>query len=64
MRRIILFIVVFYLIGLGILDTVAYNNRYSRAVWNQTNYQANRVYYEVRVLLDRIGISSTASARP
>ena len=64
MRRLILFIAVFYVIGLGVVDSVAFNGRYSRAVWNQANSQVLRAYAEVKILLDRIGVASTASARP
>jgi hypothetical protein len=64
MGRIILFVVAFYIICLAMLDTVAYNGRYRQAVWNQANYQVNRAYYEVSVVLNRMGITTTAVARP
>lgn len=64
MRRIIFFIAVFYLAALGILDMVAYDGRYSRAVWNQASYQFNRTHAEIQIMLDRIGIGTRAVARP
>ena len=64
MRRIIFFIAVCYLAGLGLLDAVAYHGRYTRAAWHQVNYQVNRAYFEVQVVLDRIGVGTSASAGP
>lgn len=64
MVRIFCFIAVFYLIALGIVDTVALNGRYQRMAWNAASYQVQHAYYEVRVILDRMGVASTASARP
>lgn len=64
MRRIIAIIVAFYLVGLAVVDTVSYNGYYSRIVWNAANYQVYRAYTEFRLILDRVGVTSTAVARP
>ena len=64
MPRLFFFIAVFYLVALGIVDTVAYNGRYQQLVWNTANYQVQRAYFEFKILLDRIGVGTTASARP
>jgi hypothetical protein len=63
MPRIILFIVAFYIICLAMLDSVAYNGRYRLAALDQANYQAGRIYYEVRTKLDRMGVTTPAVAR-
>jgi hypothetical protein len=56
MPRIIFVILAIYVAALALVDTLSYNGRYRRAVWQEANYQALRVHAEVRFLLVKIGI--------
>jgi hypothetical protein len=53
MLRIFGLILAVYLVGLTVVDTVAFGGRYRAIVWQEANYRAYRVSVEVRYLLDK-----------
>ncbi len=47
---------ILYIVTMAVFDAMMFNGRYRNAVWQEASYQAHRVNFEVRSLLQKLGI--------